>query len=97
MMLYPVIPDLYRTTARLLLERIGARDFFSGSISFDYGSRECRLVATIVVYRSVERLPEGEVERIDDLVPVWWEFHTSDAAGEHANDFSFGELKRYLL
>lgn len=97
MTLYPVIPDLYRTTARLLLERIGSRNFFSGSISFRYGSRDCRLVATIVVYRSVERLPEGDEERIDDLVPVWWEFHTGDAAGEHGNDFSFRELKRYLL
>lgn len=97
MTLYPVIPDLYRKTARLLLERIGAQNYFSGSISFGYGTRECRLVATIVVYRSVERLPEGEVERIDDLVPVWWEFHTSDSSGEHGNDFSFGELKRYLV
>ncbi|MDE7069956.1 MAG: hypothetical protein K2O63_05515 [Alistipes sp.] len=97
MTIYPVIPDLYRTAARLLLERIGSLNYFSGTVCFDYGSQACRLVASIVVYRSVERSPEGTEERIDDLVPVWWEFHTCDESGERCNDFSFGELKRYML
>ncbi|MFR9128907.1 MAG: hypothetical protein ACLVJK_02600 [Alistipes putredinis] len=44
-----------------------------------------------------ECLPEGDADRIDDLVPVWWEFHTSDQAGERPNDFSFSELKEYLF
>lgn len=95
-MTYPIIPELYGIVARKLLDEIGAKNYYSGSFGFDYGSRECRFVASIVVYRSIVRMPEGDVGRIDDLVPIWWEFHTFDAAGEHSNDFSFPELKEYL-
>ena len=79
-MTYPIIPELYGIVARKLLDEIGEKSFYSGSFSFDYGSKECRFV-----------------DRIDDLVPVWWEFHTSDQAGERPNDFSFSELKEYLF
>ena len=88
-MTYPIIPELYGIVARKLLDEIGEKSFYSGSFSFDYGS--------IVIYRSKECLPEGDADRIDDLVPVWWEFHTSDQAGERPNDFSFSELKEYLF
>ena len=94
-MTYPIIPELYGIVARKLLDEIGEKSFYSGSFSFDYGSKECRFVASIVIYRSKECLPEGDADRIDDLVPVWWEFHTSDQAGERPNDFSFSELKEY--
>ena len=96
-MTYPIIPELYGIVARKLLDEIGVKSFYSGSFSFDYCSKECRFVASIVVYRSKVCLPEGDADRIDDLVPVWWEFHTSDQAGERPNDFSFSELKEYLF
>ena len=96
-MTYPIIPELYGIVARKLLDEIGEKSFYSGSFSFDYGSKECRFVASIVIYRSKECLPEGDADRIDDLVPVWWEFHTSDQAGERPNDFSFSELKEKSL
>lgn len=96
-MTYPIIPELYGIVARKLLDEIGEKSFYSGSFSFDYGSKECRFVASIVVYRSKVCLPEGDADRIDDLVPVWWEFHTSDQAEERPNDFSFSELKEYLF
>lgn len=92
-MTYPIIPELYGIVARKLLDEIGEKSFYSGSFSFDYGSKECRFVASIVIYRSKECLPEGDADRIDDLVPVWWEFHTSDQAGERPNDFSFPSLR----
>ena len=96
-MTYPIIPELYGIVARKLLDEIGEKSFYSGSFLFDYGSKECRFVASIVIYRSKECLPEGDADRIDDMVPVWWEFHTSDQAGERPNDFSFSELKEYLF
>lgn len=71
-MTYPIIPELYGIVARKLLDEIGEKSFYSGSFSFDYGSKECRFVASIVVYRSKVCLPEGDADRIDDLVPVWW-------------------------
>lgn len=92
-MTYPIIPELYGIVARKLLDEIGEKSFYSGSFSFDYCSKECRFVASIVVYRSKVCLPEGDADRIDDLVPVWWEFHTSDQAGERPNDFSFPSLR----
>ena len=53
-------------------------------------------MASVIVYRRVERLPEGDRDVIADLVPVWWEFHTADDGGEVLNDFSFSELRAYL-
>ena len=68
-MTYPIIPELYGIVARKLLDEIGEKSFYSGSFLFDYGSKECRFVASIVIYRSKECLPEGDADRIDDLVP----------------------------
>ena len=66
-MTYPIIPELYCIVARKLLDEIGEKSFYSGSFSFDYGSKECRFVASIVIYRSKECLPEGDADRIDQL------------------------------
>ncbi len=86
-MTYPIIQHLYETTAEKLLCAIGNRDFYSGCITFEYGSKLCRLIATLILYRQPA-----------DVVPVWWEFHTEDEhGGECANDFSFSELKPFLL
>ena len=68
-MTYPIIPELYGIVARKLLDEIGEKSFYSGSFSFDYCSKECRFVASIVVYRSKVCLPEGDADRIDDLAP----------------------------
>ena len=46
------------------------------------------------VYRGRLSLPEGVQHPVTDLVPVWWEFHTTQAGGEVLNDFDFSELKR---
>ena len=57
----------------------------------------CRLTASLVLYRSDDRWPEGCRRRLTDVVPVWWEFHTVTADGEMPNDFSFAELRPCLL
>ena len=96
-MMYSVSSELYLEVAARLAEAIGGGSYFSGSLSFAFGDTECRLTASVIVYRRRERLPEGDRDAIADLVPVWWEFHTSDQAGERPNDFSFSELKEYLF
>ena len=48
-MTYPIIPELYGIVARKLLDEIGEKSFYSGSFLFDYGSKECRFVASIVI------------------------------------------------
>lgn len=95
--MYTISSQLYDCTARNLLEAVDGRNYFSGSVDFNFGDIECRLTASLIIYRSKRSLPEGDVDVISDIVPVWWEFHTSNAEDEMLNDFSFGDLKRYLL
>ena len=91
-MIYSVSTELYLEVAARLAEAIGGGSYFS----FAFGDTECRLTASVIVYRRVERLPEGDRDVIADLVPVWWEFHTAGDGGEVLNDFSFSELRACL-
>jgi len=75
---------------------VGGGSYFSGSLTFPFGDMECRLTASVIVYRRRERLPEGDRDAIADLVPVWWEFHTVGSDGEALNDFSFSEVRALL-
>lgn len=98
-MIWSVSDALYEETLRRLLEAIGDRSYFSGSVSFDFGSTVCRLVVSCFVRRGRVDRPEGSFEAVTDLVPVWWEFHTSTEehpAAEVLNDFSFGELRAFF-
>ena len=89
-MMYSVSSELYLEVAARLAEAIGGGSYFSGSLTFPFGDMECRLTASVIVYRRRERLPQG------DLVPVWWEFHTVRSDGEALNDFSFSEVRALL-
>lgn len=94
--MYSVSSELYHEVAARLRDAIGHRDYFSGSVVFAFGGVECRLALTAIVYREQVSLPEGPADEIADLVPVWWEFHTLDDAGERLNDFSFEALRWHL-
>ncbi len=95
-MSYTVLSDLYLEVAQRLCEAIGCSGYFSGSVSVSAPDAECRLTASVIVYRRRVSLPEGDTEPISDLVPVWWEFRTVTDRGEVPNDFSFSELRRLL-
>lgn len=95
--MYSVSAELYDLAADLLVERIDRSDYFSGTVEFEYGCVECRLTASVIVYRRREVLPEREYDRICDLVPVWWEFHTTIDGVERLNDFTFSEIRERLL
>lgn len=96
-MIYPVSAELYLQTAARLHDAIDGKDYFSGSVRFSFEGIECRLVASLIVYRTREERPEGVAAPVSDLVPVWWEFHTTGPDGELPNDFSFTELTPFLL
>ena len=81
--MYSVSPELYHEAAARLSDAIDGGNYFSGS-----------LTASVIVYRGRLSLPEGGQHPVTDLVPVWWEFHTTQAGGEVLNDFDFSELKR---
>lgn len=94
--MYSISPELYRQAAELLSDAIGDSDYFSGALDFAFGSVSCRLIVTVLVYRTRVSLPEGERRPVADLVPVWWEFRTEGEEGPTDNDFSFSELKAHL-
>lgn len=85
--IYETTPTIYFNIAELLLEKIGTRDFFSGSVSLNDGDVECRLIATLVVERD-----RHNPNRIVALLPVWWDFKTFIGTEELSNDFSWGEM-----
>ncbi len=95
-MFFEVPLELYDEIRTRLTEAVGDKNYFSGTLAFLFEGISCRLRTSVIVCRRTERLPEGTFSVIDDLVPVWWEFHTeSDDAGEMLNDFSFDELRRF--
>lgn len=95
-MIFTISTELYGEVLSRLKEKIGARDYFSGSLAFESAGMACRLVVSCFIYRKRVRMPEGAHAAIVDLVPVWWEFHTADEGGEQLNDFSFSELRALL-
>ena len=56
-----------------------------------------RLILTAIVYRRTETLPEGVRRPVGDIVPVWWEFRTAVDGSPVPTNFSFSELKPYLI
>ncbi len=91
--MYSVSTALYEEVTARLEEAVGRSGYFSGTISGETDEVAWRLTASVLVYRRRVSLPEGDEERIADLVPVWWEFHTVAEDGEILNDFSFGEVR----
>ncbi len=95
--MYEISSELYLEVAQQLAVRFGDEGYFSGSIELEHREAECHLCLSAVIYRERVQLPEGRtVERIADVVPVWWEFHTFINGVEVLNDFSFGEVRGYL-
>lgn len=91
------IPEtMYREVLDRLYDAIDGNDYFSGTICFTAADLDCRLTIALIVYRRRVSYPEGAADEIDDLVPVWWEFHTVRDGDELPNDFQFSELKKQL-
>ena len=91
--MYSVSDQLYAEVTARLRAAIGDKGYFSGSVDGETDEVAWRLTAWVLVYRRRVPLPEGDEERITDLVPVWWEFHTVVPEGEILNDFSFGDVR----
>lgn len=87
---------LYLETYDRLRDAIGQQNYFSGSITFPFGGVECRLTIVVIAYRRDTSYPEGDEDEIENLVPVWWEFHTMKDGEELPNNFLFSELRKYI-
>lgn len=95
--MYEISSQIYEKTAEKLCNLVGGNGYFSGTLEFAYEDIECRMVASLIIYRKRVEMPEGLFDVIDDIVPVWWEFHTVIDGEELINDFDFARLKEYML
>ena len=94
--MYEISSKLYLEIADRLMAEIGSKEYFSGAILCTHGDIECKLLCSLFVERSRHTEPDENYPAIVDIVPVWWEFHTTDSAGERLNDFSFNYLRAQL-
>lgn len=89
--MYEISTHVYQRLAEMLIDEIGSRDFFSGSVICCDGEVECRLSCTVVV-----RHAKSCLRSIVSIAPVWWELHSTIGQEELYNDFSFGEMLSHL-
>lgn len=89
--MYYTTSSIYRELATALVEAVGYREFFNGSVVVMDGEVECRLVCTVVIVHGTT-IPTT----IEKIIPVWWEMRTTDGSGPIDNDFSFGEMMESL-
>lgn len=89
-------PRTYSLVAERLHDAIGSADFYSGTIAVSDAEFDYQLQATLIVYRRSGE-PDSSRRPITDLVPVWWEFHSSDTDGERLNDFDFALLRAEMI
>ncbi len=95
--MYKISSALYSEVADRLRGYIDGKGYYSGSFEFDFEGIHCLMRLSGVIYRTHETLFENCTRCIEDIVPVWWEFHTFDEAGDELlNEFSFNELREYL-
>lgn len=87
---------LYEELAAALRQELAGKSYYSGSVEILDGDTECRFTASLIIYRQSEQLPEGTISPISDVVPVWWECHTTIGIEEVLNDCDFATLRGYL-
>lgn len=88
----------YQTFADLLVFNIDHREYLSDSICVIEGDVEFTLSFAIVAHysKSTDEETYG-IEILDNVSPVWWNFEALDNDEPINTDFSFDELKTYIL
>lgn len=97
--MYKISPTLYREVLNHLIGQIDNKAYYSGSFDLDFDDIRCHIILSAVIYHSHDSYLEQEIPTIDDIIPIWWEFHSISANGdgeEVLNDFSFNELRTYI-
>lgn len=88
----------YITFADLLVFNLDNGEYLSDTISVVEGDIEFTLSFTVVAYYSKSMEDETRGQYIlSDIAPVWWTFEAVDNENPVDTDFSFDELKTYIL
>ncbi|MFR9524422.1 MAG: hypothetical protein SNH94_07605 [Rikenellaceae bacterium] len=83
---------LYERLADLLVDAIDGKEFYSDAIYFEDDQAQYCFSATLMIYYREHRFPERNEMQVENIVPVWWEFHSITSEGELLNDFDFALL-----
>lgn len=95
--MYEISSALYSEVADRLRGYIDGKGYYSGSFEFDFEGIHCLMRLSGVIYRTRETIFGNQTHCIEDMVPVWWEFHTFNEEGvELLNEFSFNILREHL-
>lgn len=88
----------YQTFADLLVFNLDHREYLSDSICVVEGDMEFTLLFSVVAHYS-KSLDEETYGRdvLSDITPVWWDFEAVEGGMKFVTDFSFDELKTYIL
>ena len=80
----------YKALAIQALKEIGNNQYTSTTLTGEIDGVAFTFVLNCIVYR--------KEDKISDIIPVWWEMHTSDEInGEFLNDFSWSKFKAAVL
>ena len=94
--MYTISSKLYHQLAVHLVEQVGERGYYSGRFEFEFEGVWCEMILSAVVYRQNKPDEWASVCAVEDMIPVWWEFHTYMDGEEMLNDLSFNELRGYI-
>lgn len=96
--MYHVSCESYEKLADRIRESLRNIHYFNGSVAVcTDGETECRLIATLIIYRRrIESFSE-DADSIADVIPVWWECRTTADGMEVCNDFDFASLRECLV
>ncbi len=89
-------PTLYERLAELLVEKIEFRTYYSDIITLEDQIADYSFSATLMLYLRDEEYCGSNESVITDIVPIWWEFHSTTEDGEQLNDFDFKILKQII-
>ena len=95
--MYAILPEVYDELAERVACEVGEGSYWSGSVESMCGEVRVLFRATLILYRREDRRPDGRVLLTTDVVPVWWECHTTYGADELLNDFDFPTLRNRLI
>lgn len=93
------ISDLvYLKLADFIVSNLRNKDYLKDSISVVDGDMEFTLSFTVIAYysKSLDEETYGH-DILSDIIPVWWNFEAVEGGMEVVTDFSFDELKTYIL
>ena len=94
--MYTISSKLYHQLAEHLVEQVGEKGYYSGKFEFEFEGVLCEMILSAVIYRQKKPDSRATACAVEDMIPVWWEFHTFIDGDEVLNDLSFNELRGYI-